>query len=137
MATIIISCGENGGKDPDPEPTTTTLDKLQGTWNLSSVNHDGSDVTSDFIGFNIVISNTNYSITNGGVAWSESSGSMVINGGDNASIIEVMGGNKNISIKFSNEDKTLELSFNVPNTILGGGRLSGLAGNYVFTLTKN
>ena len=137
IIAITVSCGGdgNGGDDPIPETSATTLERLQGTWTLSSVTRDGNDVTSEFDGFAIAISNTSYTITNGGTAWSVASGSMGING-DTAVSIDSMGGNTNISIAFSNSDKTLTLTVSVANSIFGGGRVSSLAGNYVFVLTK-
>ncbi len=39
-------------------------------------------------------------------------------------------------MSFSNENKTLTLSFTVNNTTFGGGRKTGLAGSYVFVVTK-
>jgi len=130
---LIISCG--GDSEPDPETQKTTLDKLQGSWNITSVTVDGNDVTADFGGFAISINGSSYNLTNAdGNAWPESSGSLGL-GGDQATTMS-MGSNSNIAVAFSNDDKTLTLSFTVTTTTLGGGRVSGLAGNYVFVFNK-
>ena len=130
---LTIGCG-GGGEDPNPVAEPTTLDKLQGTWNLSTVTRDGVDVTSEFTGFKLVIVNKDYTITNGGTAWLESSGTLSISG-DNATSIDSMGGITNIALEFSNDNKTLKLTYAIDSTVVGG-KTTGLAGNYVFVLTK-
>ncbi len=131
LLVLTIACG---GDDPNPVAEPTTLDKLQGTWNLSSVTRDGADVTSGFTGFKLVIANTNYTITNGGTAWLESSGTLSISG-DNATSVDSMGGINNIALEFSNGNNTLKLTYAIDTTVVGG-RTTGLVGNYVFVLTK-
>jgi hypothetical protein len=138
---FLISCEEGGGGD-DPTPATFT-EKLQGTWNMESVKIDGSDVSSDFSGFSITFdAGLNYTITNGGITFPFSSGSLGGNFDDSdvsskTVFIDGINQNNEATLAFSNNNNTLTLSFTVDTTTLGlGGRGEGLAGNYVFVLNK-
>ena len=134
---ILISCDEGGGGD-DPQPQTFE-EKLQGTWSLESVKIDGSDVSSDYSGFSITFdAGLNYTITNGGTTFLQTSGSWGTASPTDTGATGFLNGITNqVTLAFSNDDKTLTLSFNVDNSTFGlGGRGDGLAGSYVFVLNK-
>lgn len=141
LATVLIfpSCGGDGGEN---EPSISFDEKLNGTWTLTSVTVDGSDVTSDFTGFQISLSSSgpdsgggNYTITNGNsVLFSD--GSYSLNGTTNMNLNGGDGSNTNATISLSADEATLTLSFYNPNTTFGGGRVDGAAGDYVFVLSK-
>ena len=136
---VLLSCDESGGgDDPTPEPATFE-EKLAGTWSMSSVKIDGSDVSSDYSGFSINFdSNLNYTISNGGTTFTQTVGSWGTSSANDTGATGFLAGITNqVTLAFSNEDKTLTLSFSVDNTTFGlGGRGEGLAGNYVFVLNK-
>lgn len=141
---FIISCdngGSGGGDDPTP-PTLT--DKLPGTWNVSSVKRDNSDVTSEFSGFAITTSTSSYSVVNGGSAWPQTSGTLQIQGDANDTgstaqvylegIAESTG---YVTFTFSNDNKTLTIAYVLNDTDFGlGGRVAGLPGSYSFVVNK-
>ena len=124
---VLLSCDESGGGDdptPDPEPATFE-EKLAGTWSLSSVKIDGSDVSSDYSGFSINFdASLNYTISNGGTTFIQTSGSWGTSSASDTGATGFLDGITNqVTLAFSNEDKTLTLSFTVDNTTLGlGGR---------------
>lgn len=133
---LFVSCEEGGGDDPIP---VTFEEKLQGTWSMSSVKIDGSDVSSDFSGFSITFdANLNYTISNGGTTFVQTSGSWgTASSNDNGATGFLNGITNQVTLAFSNENKTLTLSFTVDTTTFGlGGKGDGLAGNYVFVLNK-
>ena len=139
FVAVLISCDGGGGNGTDPEPELSFEQKIVGTWNLSSVKIDGSDVSSDYDGFKISFdSNFNYTITNGGTTFPQTSGGYSIQNSDSNGANISIGGLVNVvTVQFSNDDQTITLSFTVDTTTFGlGGRESGLAGNYVFVLNK-
>ncbi len=135
---LLFSCG--GDESPNPTLELTALDKIQGTWKMSSVTRDNVDESSEFSGFSITFSQTNYTITNGGNAWVDITGSIGnFDTGSNASSFQVQfanTGSVTVNMAFSDENKTLTMSFTVDNTSFGIGRVSGLAGSYVFVVKK-
>ncbi len=136
IVILFTSCsGNNGGGDPEPQ--TGFQEKLQGTWNLSSVTRNSDDTTTEFTGFTISFNTTNYSVTNGGTAWAEPSGSLTNfdaqNTGDTQ---QVYMGPQPVTLQFSNDNKTLTMTYTIDNSTFGGGRAQSLAGNYVFVVTK-
>lgn len=138
---MLIACGGDGGDDPAPPPPSaaTFEEKLAGTWNVSSVKIDGSDVSSDYSGFSITFdTNLNYTISNGGTTFTQSSGSWGTASSNDTGATGFLDGITNqVTLVFSNENKTLTLSFIVDNSTFGlGGRGDGLAGSYVFVLNK-
>ena len=135
---LLISCDRDGGDDPGPNAATFE-EKLAGTWSMSSVKIDGSDVSSDFSGFSINFdANLNYTISNGGTIFTQTSGSWGTSSSNDTGATGFLNGITNqVTLAFSNENKTLTLSFTVDNSTFGlGGRGDGLGGNYVFVLNK-
>jgi len=131
---VLLSCDKN-------KATPLTVEKkLAGTWSMSSVKIDGSDVSSDYSGFSITFdANLNYTITNGGTTFTQTSGQIAKSwDGDLDQVnVNLNGITNQVTLAFSNDDKTLTLSFSVDNTTFGlGGRGEGLAGSYVFVLNK-
>jgi hypothetical protein len=134
---VLFSC-DGGGNGTDPEPATFE-EKLAGTWSMSSVKIDGSDVSSDYSGFSITFdASLNYTISNGGTTFTQTSGQIPKSwDGDLDQVTVGLNGITNqVTLALSNENKTLTLSFSVDNNTFGGGRESGIAGNYVFVLNK-
>lgn len=135
---VLISCEEGGGDDPSPDALTFE-EKLQGTWGMSSVKVDGSDVSSDYSGFSITFdANLNYTISNGGTTFVQTSGSWATASSNDSGSTGFLNGITNqVTLAFSNDNKTLTLSFTVDNDTFGlGGRGEGLAGSFVFVLNK-
>ena len=135
---VFPSCGGDGGG----EPSISFDEKMNGTWTLTSVTLDGTDVTSDFTGFQISLSSSGpnsgggfYTITNGNNML-YSSGSYSLNGTTNMNLNGDDGSSTSATISLSADGTTLTLSFYNPTTTLGGGRVDGAAGDYVFVLSK-
>ncbi len=134
LIAVLISCDKNKATP------LTAGEKIQGTWNLTSVSRDGADVSSEFSGFSVKISDSNYTITNGGTAFKDTSGSISnFDTGSTASSFQVTFASStqfNVTMELSNENKTLTLRFDIDKSTFEGGRESGLAGSYVFVVNK-
>ncbi|MDH5475139.1 MAG: DUF5004 domain-containing protein [Cyclobacteriaceae bacterium] len=137
IASVMVfpSCG---GDDPG----ISFDEKMNGTWILTSVTVDGNDVTSDFTGFQLSLSYSgpdygggSYNITNANNILS-SSGSYSLNGTTSMNLNGDDGSSTSATISLSADDTTLTFSFYNPTTTLGGGRVEGAAGDYVFVLNK-
>jgi len=134
----MSACSDDGGDGPnpdsDPDPQAEALQKLSsGTWSVSSITRNGTDVTSDFAGFTISFTSSGFTTTNGTGAW-EASGSWNWEDPQGASIR--LDNGIIVQLVFSNNDATLTCSFTVPETIFNIGRTKALAGNFVFVLNK-
>lgn len=133
---LFSSCGEGD------EPGISFDEQMNGTWTISSVTRDGSDVTSEFGGFQLTLSfygpNTGgggYTVINANNVLFES-GNYTLNGATSMNLNGNDGTNINAQISLSEDGSSLTFSFYNPTTMFGGGRVSGAAGDYVFVLTK-
>ena len=125
LLTFLSAC-----KKDDPNPTTLRIKELTSVWNVSSVINDDVDVTSQFSGFKLTINDRTYSTINGGNPW-PASGTYEINSTDLNTILRSDGTAVTIDEITAT---TLILSFNFSSLV--GGRLSGVTGNFTFSLNK-
>ncbi|AGA78506.1 hypothetical protein [Echinicola vietnamensis] len=143
--TLLFSCG--GDEDPTPAKSKeqVALEKLtaDGTqaWVLGTdgfVTHKGQDKSSDFADFEIIFShsggNQAYTSANSNLLFDES-GTWAFEG-DNFTKISLSGTQPAAGqeIAFSGQGNKLRLEFNVPTPT--NGRVTALAGDYVFMLEK-
>lgn len=135
FSALFISCGEDGGGDPDPDPIDpldTQAGVLNGSWKVkdaNSVSKDGT-IVDLFTGLTLSISGGskdggNYSTSNSdsNEIW-PNSGSWTFSGGDKNKILR----NDNVTISISATETTLRTSF----TTTGGLK----DGNWVFDFVK-
>jgi len=135
---LFWACGGDDDPGPDPQPTLAGLQaevttKLIGKWNLSGVTRDGMDVESEFLGFTVTFTASGFTTSNGDLAW-ESTGTWYFQSDSSNKIIR--DDNVTMSVAFSNNDSQLILSFQVPSSSIENGKVSSIAGDYVFELTK-
>ena len=137
---FLISCkGGSGQKDPE----ISQDEKINGVWTLYSVDVDGTDVTNNFSGFTITFNSSgpnsysgNY-VIGGGYSLLDPSGNYSLIGTTAMSIKQgLRGGIIEAQISLSDSDKTLTFSFYNPSTTFGGGKTSGVQGQYTFVLKK-
>ena len=123
----------SGCKDPAPSPIeerTTLLVNGGSPWALGSVVKDGFDVTDQFTGFTITFDATTYATTNSlNTAWAPS-GSWTFKGSNPDIMIREDG----IEVNIAATANQIVLSFISAGPI--GGRVDGVSGEYVFTLTN-
>ena len=122
----LLGCG--GGPDPET-PQKKAVDYLLGTWKLSggSIKLDGQDESSQYLGFILSFTKTDYSTSNGGKLFN-ASGIWKWKDGKTDKLITL--GTKEITITELTESK-LVFTFT-----FAGAEAAGTAGSYVVTLTK-
>lgn len=129
----ISSCG--GGDEPTIEESTAA--KLAGVWTASSVTLDGFDVTNpSYSSFRLTINSDGSYVTSGGQpAFTDTGGFWEVSSATatsaSLSIDGVIG-----TLAFGATGTEATLSFTAPGSAIGAGRVSGLSGSYVFTLSK-
>lgn len=126
MVTGFSSCS----KDDGPSAQTVQLQKLSTTWKVSQVINDSQDVTAQYTDFVLTVTELNYTTQNGGNPW-PTSGNYTFKDGDLNTLLREDDTQLNID---ELTESTLILSFNF-NTVTGG-RLSGVTGDFTFSLTK-
>ncbi len=156
IASLIIYTGCGGGSDPAPSIEDQQLEKLSGTWSVSSVTLGSVDKTADYKtpNFQLVISGTagatifSYS-TSGRPTTSpwKLNGTYVFGGDPEKQIIRDYDSTKpdsdpvNIdklptTYSVSADGKTLQLNFTFAGPGYQSARTSNVGGDWVFTFTK-
>ena len=141
LILIIIATFSYGCKGTTVDPTEPTTLELQlealinnnVSWAVSggSVVKDGYNVSSQFEGFSLSFGEFTYSTQNGlATAWPSAGIWEFVNDNPNKIIR-----NDGVEIDVSLINNDLVLSFNV--TGVTGGRIKGIDGNYIFTLSSN
>jgi len=132
LVFLFIGCKK---PSPTPDLLQIQLENLKNknmSWGLvgGSVIKDNYDVTSQFSGFTLTIGEYTY-ITQNSIAsaWPTSGTWQFVN--DNPNLVVREDG---VEIDVAIANNQLTLSFTVSGI---GGRVSGIDGNYVFTLTSN
>jgi hypothetical protein len=129
---FLIAC------NPDPLPPTLaelqaeTTAKLTGTWSLSSAARDNNDAGGEFSGFTVTFSPTAFTTTNGQGIWPDA-GTWSFMSGSSDTILRDF--DVETLLVFTDSDTQLKMSFYAEATA-GSGRISGVAGDYVFIVTK-
>ncbi|GGF17521.1 hypothetical protein GCM10011339_01790 [Echinicola rosea] len=141
----FFSCGGDDEPTPSKSKEQIALEELTGegvqAWvigNEGFVTHKGQDETADFADFEIIFSssgsNKAYTSSNSNLLFDES-GSWSFEGTNfdkiSLSGVQPAAGQE---IAFSGQGNMLRLEFNVPTP--SNGRVSALAGDYVFMLEK-
>lgn len=122
----------SGCKKDDPDPQEEQIKALAGTWNLSRVTNDGSDVTTQYQQFTLTLTtDKTYSTTNGGNPW-PARGSFDFM---NETLIDQVIRDDNVVVVINEvSTNTLILSFNISR--VRAGTAAGITGSFTFTLTK-
>jgi hypothetical protein len=129
LAVLLIVSLTSCKKD-DPNPVDQQINQLKGTWKLGSISNDNQDVTAQFTGFTLTFTDKNYATTNGGNPWPVN-GTYDFKSTDLKSLLR----SDNTVVTIDQLTTTaLVLSFNYTN--LTNGRVSGVTGNFTFSLIK-
>jgi hypothetical protein len=149
--SILVSAGIfyascDGGDDPAKSQEQTQLEKLTGTWNIQSVDNDGTDRTSDYPGMTVNFGGTysaggTYNYTSDADSWPDLSPWKAIDtwkfkSGSEGTIFIRQNDLVEINYALSNSDKTLTLTFNYGGAGFHNTRIGSVTGDWTFVLTK-
>lgn len=139
----LMSCDDDNGGGASEEEVQ--LNKLTGTWNISTVTLDGTPRIDDFTGLTLTISGT-FNSTGGTYAYSftgtrpnpspwPASGTWKFDANPNSQIIRLDDGQK-INYTLGSNNAQLTLEFNYQGSGFAGGRVEIVNGNWQFVFTK-
>lgn len=141
---FYASC--DGGDDPQKSQEETQLEKLKGTWNIQSVNNDGTDRTDEYPGMTVNFAGTyseggTYNYTSDADSWPSVSPWKALDTwkfktASVTSIVIRQSDMTEINYALSNSDKTLTLDFNYEGPGFNNGRVESVTGHWIFVLTK-
>jgi hypothetical protein len=129
---LLTSCKhDDPGKDQTGAEKNTALLDGNGSrsWVVQSVTVDGVDKTSTFSGLTITFTSTGYTATHGGSIW-PASGTWSFTNDDGTTFTRDDGTSVDVSVT----PTQLQLTLNWTKALLGPGRISGVAGKYVFVM---
>ena len=143
-AIFYASC--DGSDDPNTSQEETQLNKLKGTWNLQSVDNDGTDRTDEYPGMTVTFAGTyseggTYDYTSDADAWPSVSPWKALDtwkfkAGSVPTIFIRQSDLTEISYTLSNSDQTLTLEFSYTGPGFANGRTESVNGGWMFVLTK-
>ena len=142
MAAALTNCDDDGGGGSSEEQTQ--LDKLVGTWTLSSASLDGTARTTDFPGLTLTLSGTfsqgaTYAYSFTGTRPNPSpwpaSGTWKFDANPSSQIIRLDDGQK-MNYSLGNGNAQLTIEFNYQGSGFAGSRIEEVAGNWQFVFTK-
>lgn len=127
--TTLIFSGCKKGDDPDP--AAEKFKQLSGVWRLGTVTNDGLDVTTQYNGFTLTINaNKTFSTTNGNNPW-PASGTLEFTNADLDQWLRSDG----TEITIQNSTASV-LVLSMTQSSITNGRISGVTGQFVFSLIK-
>ncbi len=130
LLPILILCG---CKKDSPSPEQKRINELTASWIVSSVENDGTDVTSEFAGFTLTVTGEKtYSTVNGGNPWPASGTFDFVEG--NLDLI-IRDDDVEVTIDAVSET-TLSLSFRKTNIGNQAAGIQGVTGQFTFNLTR-
>ena len=127
IMTLSSSCKND---DDVVDPITEKINELSANWQLGNVTNDNTNVSDQYSGFTLTIDNFNFKTQNGGNPW-PNFGSYDFKDNDLSVIV------RNDGIEMTIDELTttfLVLSFRF--NALPGGRVTGLTGNFTFSLVR-
>jgi hypothetical protein len=142
MAAALTNCDDDGGGGSSEEQAQ--LDKLVGTWTLSSASLDGTARTTDFPGLTLTLSGTfsqggTYAYSFSGTRPNPSpwpaSGTWKFDANPSSQIIRLDDGQK-MNYSLGNGNAQLTIEFNYQGAGFAGSRIEEVAGNWQFVFTK-
>ncbi|HEY5916370.1 MAG TPA: hypothetical protein VIU13_03180 [Chryseolinea sp.] len=148
---ILVSAGIfyascDGGDDPQKSQEESQLEKLKGTWNIQTVDNDGTDRTDEYPGMTVTFAGTfseggTYNYTSDATSWPSVSpwkalDTWKFDAGSISSVVIRQSDLTPINYTLSNADKTLQLTFDYSGPGFSNGRVESVAGEWTFVLTK-
>jgi hypothetical protein len=139
LTAFYMGC--DGGENSKKSETDEQIEKLNGTWNATTVTLDGTTPALDHSDFSITISGSagndqvNYTVTGrpeGPSPWN-SSGIFTF---DASNVKQKLIREDDIPVSYSVTDGTLVLDFTFSGTPYDAGRVSNVSGNWHFEFAK-
>ena len=128
---LLEGCSKTSAAPPTSVEKNTQL-LTSSTWKIQTVQTDGVDKTAAFAGMSLKFTNTGFTTVSGNVVW-PASGTWSFTDATATSFTRDDGAV--IAIKSINAT-SLQVSLTWSKTTLGGGRISSVSGQYVFTFTN-
>lgn len=130
---LLLSGCSSGGDDPSPSRQDEVRSVLtSGTWKIQLVMVDGVDKTSIYEELTLEFSSSSYTATNGMPVWPPNGTWSFTN--DQATAF-IRGDGVEVEIlEATNSSLKLGLTWN--DTTLGGGRISSVSGDHVFSFVR-
>lgn len=147
---FLISCGGDGGADPNPTPEPTAGEKVlvnlvASAWKVKSVTVDGTDRSSLFPGLTISFSSSastngkptafsgSFTSTNGGQVW-PASGNWTITDPTTGALLSRGDG---VAIQLTEAtEASLKMTLTWNRNTFGPGRTKSVKGQHIFTMGK-
>jgi len=142
IALLYVGCDD----DPKKSEEETQLDKLRGTWNIESVENDGTSRTDEYPNMTLTVSGTfttggTYNYTSDADEWPSVSPWKAIDtwkfkSGAVANTITRQSDLLDMTYTLSNSDNTLTIGFTYTGTGINNGRTESVSGDWTFVFTK-
>ena len=146
VSAVIFYASCDGDDGPETSQEETQLNKLKGTWNIQSVENDGTVRTDEYPGMTVTFAGTyteggTYNYTSDAEAWPSVSpwkaiDSWKFKSGSVGSIVIRQEDQVEIEYTLSNSDKTLTLEFSYTGPGFHNSRTESVTGGWTFVLTK-
>lgn len=147
LFAVVIVLSSCGGDDPEKSEEELQLDKLRGTWTMSSVENDDVDRTDEYPGMKITLSGTYtenglYNLSSEATDWPsispwKASDTWKFSPSNVTGIIVRQNDLLNLDYTLSNNDTQLTIEFDYGGQgYNNGGRTASVGGHWVFTFTK-
>ena len=140
LATYLSNCGDKKDDpkppDPTPNPIEEQLKLLAGTYDVSSVKLDGTDVTSDYPGMKITFGTDKKYATSGGdfvPVWKASGTFRFKDETSTPPDLTKIIRDDNVEMAYTLSGSNLTLNFSIKDP---NGRIAGLEGQYEFKGSK-
>jgi hypothetical protein len=147
FAAILVLNG-CGGDDPEKSEEEVQLDKLRGSWTMTSVENDGIDRSEEYPGMKISLSgsyteNGTYGLSSEvtdndwpSVSPWKAIDSWKFDTATPGSIVVRQSDLTDLNYTLSNSDSQLRIEFSYAEDGFNNGRTASVGGNWVFTFTK-
>ena len=145
FAAILVLNG-CGGDDPEKSEEEVQLDKLRGSWTMTSVDNGGVDRSDEYPGMKISLTGSyteggTYGLTSTATEWPSISpwskdDTWKFNTATPSSIVVRQSDLTDLNYTLSNSDSQLRIEFNYSGDGFHNGRTASVGGNWVFTFKK-
>ena len=145
FATILV-LGACGGDDKEKSEEEVQLDKLRGTWNMTSVDNDGLARTDEYPDMKVTLAGTfseggTYSLSSTASDWPSISpwkkdDSWKFNSASVSTGIVRLSDAVDLSYSLGNNDSQLTIEFDYSGPGFNNGRVASVGGHWIFTFTK-
>jgi len=145
FAALVVLNG-CGGDDPEKSEEELQLDKLRGSWTITSVVNDDVDRSDEYPGMSLSITGTykedgTYAYTSTATPWPslspwKANDNWKFNSATPSTMIVRQSDTVDMKYTLSNNDTELRVEFDYGGTGFKNSRTASVGGNWVFTFKK-